>query len=355
MKSSIENRLWGVVLAGGIGSRFWPASTPSRPKQLLRLGSDKPLIVDTVERVESLIPRSRLKVLTGAHLTAPISSVLPDFGEDNFFVEPRAAGTAPVLVWAAWRLIQQDPDAVMVSLHADHVISPAATFREQLLHAAELASEHRMLFTLGIVPDRPETGYGYIRRSGELGARGEDTGFRVERFVEKPDLETAEQYLQSGDYLWNTGIFIWRAADLLDQVRAHTPEIADLLALLDQGDTAGFFERVPSLSIDEGVLERSDAVGVLPARFQWDDIGAWDAVYRTKPLDEHGNALVGDAYQLDTEGSVLFADDGPIVAFGVRDLIVVRTGGVTFVTQRDRTADLKQVLATLPEHLKTLE
>lgn len=356
MRSSLDGRLWGVVLAGGIGSRFWPASTPRRPKQLLRLASDTPLIQETVERIEPLIPVERLRILTGASLAAPIASTLPALEERNFFLEPRAAGTAPVLAWAAARIARKDPDAIMVSLHADHVIDPPERFREQIRHAAELADAHRSLFTLGAVPDRPETGYGYIRLGNELPAtENVSGGHRVARFVEKPDAATAARYLEDGGFLWNTGIFVWRVSDLLDQLERHTPEIAGLIPLLRRDDTAAFFEAVPSLSIDEGLLERSDRVCVLPTRFRWDDIGAWDAVFRTHPLDQRGNALIGDAFAVDSRNTVLYADEGPIVAFGVDDLVVVRTEGVTFVTHRERTAELKELLGELPERLRTLE
>lgn len=357
MSFSPEKNLWAVILAGGIGSRFWPASTPRRPKQLLQLASDKPLIVDTVERISDLIPTERVRILTGDRLVAPMSGALPDFDQSNFFVEPRAAGTAPVLAWAAARIAKVDPDAVMVSLHTDHLISPPDVFRDQIREAAELAVRHQRLFTLGVVPTRPETGYGYIRQGRSLGGEddGDSTAFEVERFVEKPDLDTATRYLADGHYLWNAGIFIWQVRDLLAQIRLHTPEIADLIPLLERDDTEGFFERVPTVTIDEGLLERSDRVGVLPSRFAWDDIGAWDAVYRTQPLDSRGNAVVGEAVAVDSDGCVLYADDGPIVAFGVDDLIVVRTDGMTFVTHRDRAADLKSLIGELPDRLRSLE
>ncbi len=354
MRSLAEPRLWGVILAGGIGSRFWPASTPQRPKQLLHLASAQPLIRDTVERIEPLIPRDRLRILTGSGLATPIAEALNGFGDEHFFIEPRAAGTGPVLTWAAARLRAIDPDAVMVSLHADHIIEPPGIFREQVLHAARLASEHRRLFTIGAVPDRPETGYGYIRQGkalgdAELGARD------VDSFVEKPDAETAARYVADGNYLWNTGIFVWRVADLLDQVERHTPEIRDLLPLLENDSADEFFAQVPNISIDEGVLERSDAIGVLPSRFRWDDIGSWDSVYRTKELDSAGNALIGSAHAVDTRGTVVYADDGPVVTFGVDDLVIVRTEGVTFVTHRSRTPQLKSLLDQLPEALRKLD
>lgn len=354
-----------MILAGGVGSRFWPVSTPSRPKQILPLASDQPLILDTVERILPLVPQDRLRILTGAHLAEPILQAVPRLEPGNFLLEPRAAGTAPVLAWAAAELERRDPDAVMVSLHADHVIHPAADFRRLIADAAELAVEHGRLFTIGANPTRPETGYGYIRLGSALGqdGRGREAaprpgraeGYEVAKFVEKPSRPVAEEYVASGEYLWNTGLFVWRAADLLDQLERHTPELADLIPVLREGGTEEFFRLAPTLSIDEGLLERSDRVGVVKATFDWDDVGAWDAVYRTRPSDAQGNVTLGEGYAVESRGTALYADDGPIVAFGVEDLIVVRTAGVTFVTHRSRAPELKSLLGQLPEELRTLD
>lgn len=236
----------------------------------------------------------------------------------------------------------------MLSLHSDHVIEPAASFREILARAAALSRRHRRLFTLGAVPTRPETGYGYIAPGAALADDGE--AHEVARFVEKPDRATAERYIAEG-CLWNTGIFIWPAALLLEELRRHTPELASLFPLLDAGDVAAFFDRAPSLSIDEGLLERSRAVGVLRAGFDWDDVGAWDAVGRTRAGDEDGNVAEGDAHFVDARRNIAWADDGSIVVFGADDLVVVRSGGITFVAPRARTPDLKQLLAQLPDRL----
>jgi mannose-1-phosphate guanylyltransferase len=348
--------LWTVILAGGVGSRFWPASTPSQPKQLLKLASERPLIRDTVDRIVPLIPAERLRILTGAALAPPILATLPELGPGNLLLEPRAAGTAPVLAWAAAEIERRDPDAVMVSLHADHVIDPPERFRERIAHTARLAAEHRSLFTLGAVPDRPETGYGYIRVGDALPDTpgGTSGGFAVDRFVEKPDRATAEGYLDDGGYLWNTGIFIWRVTDLLDQLERHTPELAELIPIAREGGTEEFFRRTPSLSIDEGLLERSDRVAVVPTDFAWDDVGAWDALYRTRTPDQGGNVVVGEGFSVESRGCALYSDAGPIVAFGVDDLIIVRTSGATFVTTRERSAELKRLLADLPEELRNL-
>lgn len=354
---SVSPHLWTVILAGGIGSRFWPASTPTRPKQLLRLASDRPLIRETVDRITPLVPLERLRILTGAALAEPISAALPELGPGNFLLEPRAAGTAPVLAWAAAEIERRDPDAVMISLHADHVIHPAEAFRERIARAAELATEHRRLFTIGAVPTRPETGYGYIRPGEPLpelpGSPGEP-GSEVASFVEKPDAETAREYVGRG-YLWNTGLFVWRVADMLDEMEARTPELAELIPIVREGGVEEFFRRAPTLSIDEGLLERSERVAVVPSSFAWDDVGAWDAMFRTRETDEAGNVIVGEGHAIDTRGSALYAQDGPIVAFGVEDLVIVRTAGVTFVAHREKTPDLKTLLAQLPEALRTLD
>ena len=280
--SSTVDRTWAVILAGGIGSRFWPASTPDRPKQILPLASPRPLIADTVERIRPLIPLDRVRVLTGREMAGAIAGAVDELTDEHFLLEPRARGTAPVLVWAAHRLLARDPDAVLVSLHADHVIRPEPAFRELVATAARTAQEHDRLFTVGVRPTRPETGYGYIRRGDALDDAG---AFAVDAFVEKPDPETARDYVEAGEYLWNSGIFVWRAARLLEEVRAHTPELASLLPLLDDDDVDAFFDAAPSLSIDHGVLERSGRIGVVEATFDWDDVGTWDAAGRTRDAD----------------------------------------------------------------------
>jgi mannose-1-phosphate guanylyltransferase len=204
------------------------------------------------------------------------------------------------------------------------------------------------LFTLGATPTRPDTAYGYVRPGALLDSAG--AAHVVERFVEKPDHATAERYVAEG-YLWNTGIFIWPVSLLLDELKRHTPEIAALLPLLDRGDVPGFFEQAPTVAIDVALLERSQAVAVMRARFRWDDVGAWDAVGRNRAADANGNVAAGDAHFVDAHDCIAWAEEGAIVVFGASDLVVVRARGITFVAPRDRTPDLKQLLAQLPERL----
>lgn len=347
--SRTDAELWAVVLAGGIGSRFWPVSTPRRPKQLLPLAGERALLGQAVSRIPPLVPLERVRILTGEALAAPILDALPELAPENLLLEPRARGTAPVLAWAAAEIARRDPDAVMLSLHADHVIHPEAQFRSLLAGTAALSAETGRLFTIGIAPDRPETGYGYIRPGPEI--PGPVEAYVVDRFVEKPDRATAEAYVAEG-YLWNSGIFVWPVRVLLEELRRHTPELAELLPLLDDGRIAEFFERAPMLTIDEGLLERSGRVGVARATFAWDDVGAWDAVARSRAADEGGNVAVGDSWLVDAQGCIAWADEGSVVVYGAADLVVVRANGITLVMPRERAGELKRLLGQLPERLR---
>jgi mannose-1-phosphate guanylyltransferase len=341
------------VLAGGVGSRFWPVSTPSRPKQILPLASQRPLIADTVERILPLVPLERVRILTGESYVEAMREAVDGLTDDHFLLEPRARGTAPVLVWAAHYLAARDPDAIMVSLHADHVIRPEPAFRDLVAAAAAAADRHDRLFTIGARPTRPETGYGYIRRGDALDHTG---AHAVDAFVEKPDVRTAQGYLDAGDYLWNTGIFVWRASRLLEEVRTVAPELAGLLPLLEADDPHEYFAVAPRLSIDEAVLERSARVGVMDATFEWDDVGTWDAVARSRDTDPAGNVAEGAAELVESRGCVVWNEgDEPVVVFGATDLVVVRVRGVTLVLPRDRAGDLKTLLDALPAHVREID
>lgn len=343
--------LWVTILAGGTGSRFWPVSTEDRPKQLLPLAGPHPLVADAMARARALVGPDRVRILAGEHLVPLLRKALPEVPADAYFLEPRARGTAPVLAWAAHRLAAADPDAVQVSLHADHHIAPLGAFLDVVRAAADLAVREDVLVTVGARPDRPETGYGYIQPGASLPTEFEAGAFRVESFHEKPDRPTAARYAEDG-FLWNTGIFVWKASTFLDEVREHAPEIGRHLALLDRGDDAAFFDAVPKTPVDVAVMERSRRVAVVPATFDWDDVGAWHALFRTRPRDEADNVVLGDGHVVDGRGNVVYADDGPLVVFGVDDLVAVRTRGVTLVTTRERAADLKSLLDELPAEVK---
>ena len=340
-----DDHVWVVVLAGGVGSRFWPVSTPERPKQLLPLASDQPLIVDTIGRARALVPDDRIRILAGEHLARPFASALTGLPRESYWIEPRARGTAPVLAWAADRLVGIDPEAVMVSLHADHLIRPLDAFEETVDAAVRVARRENALVCIGVPPDRVETGYGHVEPGAALNTGTSVKATRVRAFHEKPDPATARRYVDQG-YLWNTGIFVWKASALLEEIERHAPEVSAHMPLLARSAEA-FFDAVPVSVIDRAVMERSERVATVRATFTWDDVGSWEALSRTRTPDSRGNVAVGDARAVDARNNVVFAEQGEVVLFGVEDLVVVRTRDTTLVLPRERAADLKTLLAEL--------
>lgn len=339
-----EGETWAVVLAGGTGTRLWPASRPDRPKQLLPLGTEgRPLVAEAVERAAAVAGPDRVRLVAGRELLSLLREVLPDLDEEHFMAEPAARGTGPALTWAAHDIHRRDPDAVMVSLHADHRIAPPEAFVETARHTVRAAREGGRLFCIGVRPTRPDTGFGYVHLGAELSERVHE----VEEFVEKPGRHWARRYVDSGEYLWNTGIFAWRADDFLRVVRDRAPELTAGLDRLEEGDPAGFFERVDPVSVDVAVMERAPEVGVVEATFQWDDLGVWNAVGRALPADDAGNAAVGDADVVEGSGNIVWSEDGRVAVYGVDDLVVVRSGGQTLVTSREKAPELKKLLSAI--------
>jgi mannose-1-phosphate guanylyltransferase len=338
---------WAVVLAGGIGSRFWPLSTPERPKQLLPLVTEQPLLAEAVDRLAPVVPPERVLILTNPSLVPPIQALLRDVPAENLIAEPRAGGTAAALTWAAQEIARRDgPDATMISVHADWAVRDAAGFQAALRKAAMLAEEHHALVTVGVVPTRAETGFGHIQPGEALG----EGAHRVQRFVEKPDRKRAEEMTRDG-YLWNSGIFAWRVGDFLDDVRKLTPEVAPALHA-HANDIEGFFQSVTPISVDVGVLERSDRVAVIPGDFGWDDVGTWGALRRVRSHDPHGNAAQGNVHVLEANNNVVHAPGANVILYGVSDLVVVIEKGVTLVTTVERSADLKTLIDALPRGVR---
>lgn len=340
---------WAILLAGGSGTRFWPLSSPSQPKQLLPLAGPRSSAEEAVDRLAGFIPPERILVVSGAGLAEQLRRKLPVPAE-NYLIEPRAASTGPALVWATIEAARRDPDAAIVSMHADWAVSDPAAFAATAAIALETAGRHRRLVTVGIVPSRPETGFGYI----VAGERLDSAARAVERFVEKPDAARALDLMAEGA-LWNSGLFAWRADDLRKQVMAHTNEIAPYLAMLDRGDVAGFFHDVREVSIDVGLFERSEAVAVITGDFAWDDIGTWEALARVRPRDRRGNVVQGMVTLVDCSDCIVWNDGPPIVLSGVRDLVVVHAHQRTLVLDRARAPDLKKTLDALPASVRELE
>lgn len=341
---------WAVVLAGGVGSRFWPLSTPSRPKQLLPLVDERSMLRATLERLAPIVPASRTLVLTNASLSDAVAAHVPELRAENIIAEPRAVGTGGALAWAASEIARRDgPEAVMLSVHADWAIGDEAAFQNALDRAGTLAATHASLVTVGVVPSRPDTGFGYIVPGAPLG----DGAFRVDRFVEKPDQASAERLITQGG-LWNSGIFAWRVGDFLEEIRAHSPELAPALSAAGD-DATRFFELVTPVAVDVGVLERSARIVVMPGSFGWDDVGTWASLARVRRQDEHGNAASGPVVLIDANRNVVHAEGTDVVLYGVSDLVVVSRGGLTLVTTKALAADLKTLVAQLPDEIRERE
>ena len=339
---------WAVVLAGGSGTRFWPLSSPGRPKQLLPLAGARSTAEETFDRLAGFIPASRTLLVAGAAI-APLLIERLHLDPRNVLVEPRAASTGPALVWATWEARRRDPGAAVISLHADWVVGDPAAFARTAGSALEAARKHDRLVTVGIVPSRPETGYGYIVPGPPL-----DRGTRmVARFAEKPEASAALDLMAEGA-LWNSGLFAWTASRLLAEVTQHTPEVARGLPRLEAGDVAGFFEAVTAISIDVGVLERSEQVAVVPGHFDWDDVGSWEALSRVRPRDKNGNITVGPVLLNEASDCIVWSDGMPVVISGLADVVVVQANGRVLVMARSQAADLKRILDALPPEVREL-
>ncbi|MBA3403530.1 MAG: NTP transferase domain-containing protein [Gemmatimonadaceae bacterium] len=341
-----------MVLAGGVGSRFWPLSTPDRPKQLLPLVDDKPLLVNTLLRLEPIVSADRTLILTNASLVDAIRAAVPSIPGENVIAEPRPAGTAAALAWAATEIDRRsDADSTMICVHADWAVADAQGFRDALLAAETVAIADHALVTVGIVPTRPDPGFGYL----QPGAITDSGAREVTRFVEKPDRKRAAEMLEEG-YLWNSGIFVWRVRDFLAEVMALTPEISASLTAhgRNTGGMAAFFAEVKQVSVDVGVMERSARVRVVSGDFGWDDVGTWEALRRVKAPDESGNVANGSLFALEASRNVVHAEGAAVVLYGVSDLVVISRGGLTLVTTTEKSADLKTLIDALPAELRDL-
>ena len=344
---------WAAVLAGGSGTRFWPLSTPETPKQMLALAGDASLLEQAVRRLEGLIPPRRIIVVTAERLRSETAKLLTNIPNENILGEPQPASTGPALTWATVYAVQRDPDASILSLHADWFVGDDDAFRETASRALDVAEAHDVLVTVGVVPDRPDVGYGYIELGDPLEREGEGEAAArsVARFTEKPSSEEAVRLVASGA-LWNSGLFAWTAARFLAETRAVATEISGVLVQLEAGAVQDFFANVTAIAVDYSHFERSERVAVIPGNFPWDDVGTWSALSRVRPQDGSGNVLVGDAVQRDASDCVVWAEDGAVVIDGIQGLVVVQANGVTLVTTPERSAHLKQLLASLPPQFR---
>jgi mannose-1-phosphate guanylyltransferase len=349
--------VYAVIMAGGAGTRFWPASRELRPKQLLPLGGDptESLLAATVRRLAPIVPAERVYIATGAKLVEATARELPRVPRANLLAEPVARNTAPCIGWAAATIARIDPEAVVMVLPSDHYITDEDGFR-RVLESALAAARAGTMTTIGVVPTRPETGYGYI----EQGEAIEGGAFEVARFVEKPDRPRAEEYVRGGKHLWNAGMFFFRAGAMKAAIQEHMPALAAGLAAIDaaaaRGDEpkelAATFPTLPSVSIDVGVMEKAKKLAVVPGSFGWNDVGSWESAWELATKDDAGNALPLGGVAVDARGNLVrdlttAAGKRVYALVGVNDLVVVETDDAVLVIPRDRAQDVRKIVEAL--------
>jgi len=350
--------LYALLMAGGSGTRFWPESRATRPKQLLNIVDDSTMIQATVRRIASVIQHERIMVVCGPSHRQEISRQLPSIPEHMIVAEPKALNTAPCIALGACKLLKQDPEAIMAVLPADHTIGKVGRYLDLLVTAHTIAAKGEALLTFGIVPELPETGYGYIECGELIQEADSQPVYRVNRFIEKPDLRRAMDYLAQGNYLWNSGMFVWKASAIMEAFKIYLPSIASaadkLMGALDEHHeeeaVQQAYEEMESVSIDYGILEKAENVVVMPADIQWNDVGSWNALERVWEKDPDGNAFRGKVLSLQSRDCIVHSSHKLTALIGVEDLIVVDTPDALMVCRKDRAQDVKILHDILKDH-----
>jgi mannose-1-phosphate guanylyltransferase len=346
----MKNR-YVVIMAGGRGERFWPQSRLKKPKHLLPIVGSSPMLDQTVSRLSGLVPSDQIFVITNAEQREAVLESCPSLLPERVVGEPQGRDTAAAVGLAALLVEKTDPGAAFSLLPADHVIADGKGFRNVLRGAFETAERSEYLVTIGIQPDFPSTGYGYLKQGGQVMERSLPEVHKVERFVEKPSLEKAEKYLEEGGYFWNAGMFVWRPQVILSAIRQHAPQLSAGLdelstkweethSVVKAMDTV--YPKLAKISIDFAVMEKAENVVMLQSAFDWDDVGEWPAIARHYPSDEKGNVFKGDGVALDASGNLSYSEPGHTISLlGVKDLIVVQSGDATLVCHKDCAQDVK--------------
>lgn len=349
--------LHAVIMAGGSGTRFWPKSTRETPKQFLNLFGEKTMLQMTADRIKKLIPLEQILVITNDRYVGLVQEQLPDLPKENIVGEPIAKDTAPCVAFAAGLLRERDPDATMVVLPADHYISQEERF-VSILETAATKAQYDCLVTIGIKPDRAETGYGYIEFDEKSGDTLEGHEVRkVNKFTEKPNEKTAQEFLEAGNYLWNSGMFIWKASTVIDQFKQHQPQIFSQIEELQTADVTSpdtllnFYKNCPSISIDYGIMEDAESVFVVPGEFGWNDVGSWTALYDLRSKDENGNVVQTKNLKTEqaTNNLIQTQSDKMVALVGVENLAVVETDKAILICDLDKAQGVKKIVNALKE------
>lgn len=341
--------LYAVIMAGGVGSRFWPRSTKKYPKQLLKIISDRTLIQDTVKRLEGLVPNDKIFVVTNALQRDEVEKQLFNIPKQNIIDEPFQRNTAACIGLASVLIKRKDKDAVTVVLPSDHIIHDIDNFQKSIQTAANFADQSKGLVTIGINPTKPETGYGYIQFDDRSIT---DNIFKVYTFAEKPNYATAIRFIESGDFLWNSGIFIWRVDTILDEIRSLMPDLFEGLEKIECSiDKTDFNEtlfkvygQLRKVSIDYGIMEKSKRVFLTKGNFRWSDVGSWEEVYRLSEKDNSGNVITGMVYTDMVIDSMIYSEDKFSAVIGVDNLIIINTSDALLVCRKDKAQEVKKVV-----------
>ena len=350
--------VYAVIMAGGIGSRFWPKSRKAHPKQFLNVFGDATLIQNTVARLQGIVPPERCYIVTHERYIEQTHEQLPAVPRENILAEPVSRNTAPCIAYAAVKIKSIDPDATMIVLPADHLIKNVKQFHNVLSVAIEKAQEPGALVTIGITPTHPETGYGYIQFEGSIDMDEKPEAYTVRTFAEKPDLPTAERFIDSGDFLWNSGMFIWRGDTILAEMKRHLPDAYEAFEPLagalgtenEHAELVKAFQACPRISIDYGVMERAEKVFVVPGSFGWNDVGDWRAVYGLSDKNDYGNAVHGNVIMQDSSRCLVQGDGRLVVLVGIHDTVVVDTEDAVLVCNRESAQQVKNVVDYLHAH-----
>jgi mannose-1-phosphate guanylyltransferase/mannose-6-phosphate isomerase len=336
---------YAIILAGGSGSRLWPLSRTLRPKQLLALDGEQTLLQQTACRLLKHVDASCLLTVTHQDHKFEVKGQLAEVDARlpaTVLAEPCARNTLPAIAWAVWEIFKQDPEAMIGVFPSDHAISDEHSFLAAW-QAAELAAAEGYLVLLGITPTEPATGYGYIQPGNALDITSAKPVLQVSRFVEKPDLIKAQQFVDGG-YLWNSGMFVFRASIFMQLLARHQPDIHQAMTSTQSDGVAAFYAQLPNLSIDYGLAEKAEQVAVVPVAMGWSDLGSWDSIYQHRDKDEAGNVSQGDVLMQDTQDSLLWNSHGLLATLGVRNIAVIQTADATLVCDRSRTEDIKQLV-----------
>jgi mannose-1-phosphate guanylyltransferase len=356
----MSNPIYALILAGGSGERFWPLSRRNRPKQLLRLVSERTLLEETVARLEGFVPTERILILTNIEQEKGVRDLLEGFPKQNIIAEPAKRDTAAAVALGAGWVAARDHSATMLAFPADHVIADRAAFQETMKTAAAAAEETGALITIGIKPTWACPGFGYIEQGEPVRLRsdGKIAVHRVVRFREKPNVDLAESFLRKGNFRWNAGMFVWSVPTVLSEFNRHAPELADFISQVRSPKDLDKilherFAKLPRISFDYAIMEKTEHVLVVEASFDWDDVGSWQAVAHYFKKDEHGNAANGALTALDSSDNIIFNDGETTIALlGVHNLIVVRTGDAILICHRHQAEKIKNLVGKLPPELQ---